>query len=599
MTENYSAKAINTIYDEREKFVIIGLTGRTGSGCTTLSKILCTPTFEKLCLPEPQMATGNSSGERKYRISYKYAQKHWKPFMRISMTDIIFSFMLEKSFDELMRLMKETLDADCLDIIRRELEKKEGLAEKYTALHEDMLKCLDERGSLRRLSDDPTDPDRYFALECDILERISAIQEQFRGTMLEIPYKSGGSTANSFTYCLQHFGNRLRHHGDITENGTFTGEHMFALARRANDFIKAVRRINIKEGRPTFICLDAIRNPYEATYFQDRYSAFFLIAVNTDDRDRKARLRKYNEEQIRAMDETEYPKKAKGSDIFTNQNIGACSQIADIYLYNPDTDKKGESGEIKLKKLAVKYVSLIMHPGLFTPTSVERCMQAAYNAKLSSGCLSRQVGAVITDADFSIKAIGWNSAAAGQPPCNLRMVTDYFNNSDNEAFSDYEKNDETFRGKLSQKYGRLITDSECLNGRLCSYCFKDEYAEITGQKNQVHTRSLHAEENAFLQIAKYGGEGIKGGKLFTSASSCVLCSKKAFQLGIKDIYYIDPYTDIAMSHIISTGKKEDRPALHLFYGVVGRAYTYLFTQRIAIKDELECLMRDTSEDNEK
>ena len=103
--------------------------------------------------------------------------------------------------------------------------------------------------------------------------------------------------------------------------------------------------------------------------------------------------------------------------------------------------------------------------------------------------------------------------------------------------------------------------------------------------------SLHAEENAFLQIAKYGGDGIKGGNLFTSASSCVLCSKKAYQLGIRHIYYIDPYTDIANSHILSFGKyKNQCPQCHLFYGAIGKAYTCLFTQRIAIKDELKILL---------
>ena len=82
------------------------------------------------------------------------------------------------------------------------------------------------------------------------------------------------------------------------------------------------------------------------------------------------------------------------------------------------------------------------------------------------------------------------------------------------------------------------------------YCFKDIYNGITGKPNQVHTRALHAEENAFLQIAKYGGAKIQGGKLFTTASPCELCSKKAYQLGIKEIYYIDPYPGIKSNHCI-------------------------------------------------
>ena len=32
--------AVKNFYKERQKFVILGLTGRTGSGCSTVAKIL-------------------------------------------------------------------------------------------------------------------------------------------------------------------------------------------------------------------------------------------------------------------------------------------------------------------------------------------------------------------------------------------------------------------------------------------------------------------------------------------------------------------------------------------------------------------------------
>ena len=102
----------------------------------------------------------------------------------------------------------------------------------------------------------------------------------------------------------------------------------------------------------------------------------------------------------------------------------------------------------------------------------------------------------------------------------------------------------------------------------------------------MFTRSLHAEENAFLQISKFGGTGIQGGKLFVTASPCELCSKKSYQLGIRDIYYIDPYPGIATSHILKIGEKPENPTLHLFYGAIGNAYVSLYMQRFAIKDEL-------------
>ena len=105
----------------------------------------------------------------------------------------------------------------------------------------------------------------------------------------------------------------------------------------------------------------------------------------------------------------------------------------------------------------------------------------------------------------------------------------------------------------------------------------------------MHTRSLHAEENAFLQLAKYGAQGIQNGLLFTTASCCELCAKKAYQLGIRKIYYIDTYPGISKEHILSSGPKEKRPELILFQGAIGRAYINLYSPFMSLKDEIEFL----------
>ena len=579
--------AIENIYEEREKFIIIGLTGRTGSGCTTVSKILGAENFNALNLHEPKTTDFETNEQRKYQIIYNYAKEHWNPFYRISMTDVIISFVMEKSFEELIEELRTIIGDDLPEKIKKDLENKyPDFLQDYSSLNTKILELYSDSEKLDRTKQD------YLKKAYDILNALSEIQEKFRYVMDRNIYfdSKSGTHVSTFAYCLQEFGNRIRNHGDISQK-TFTGEHMFALATRANDFIKAVQANNKANNLPTFICLDAIRNPYEATYFQDRYSSFYLVAVSTDDDERVRRLgEKLSREQIKSLDEKEYPKKLEPEDEskFTNQDIGACMQLSDIYLYNPF---EPTVENYFVTELIVKYVTLMKHPGLITPSSVERCMQIAYNAKLNSGCLSRQVGAVITDSHFSIKAVGWNSVAEGQVPCNLRNVENYLVNKDRDSFSTYEIEEREFIEHMNDKYKSKINSPD-LKGRLCSYCFKDEYGEIKKQKNQVHTRSLHAEENAFLQIVKYGGDGIQGGKLFTSASSCVLCSKKAFQLGIKDIYYIDPYPDIATSHILSFGKDKTKcPQCHLFYGAIGRAYTCLYTQRIAIKDELSCLYK--------
>lgn len=580
-------KAIDNIYEEREKFIIVGLTGRTGSGCTTVSKILSTEIFEELNLHEPKTTDFDTNEQRKYQIVYSYIKQHWSPFFRISMTDVIFSFIIQESFDNLIDKLSGIIGKELAKNISNELNAKfPNLRAEYFYLNKEISKIFGTDIHLDRSNRN------NLKIAYNILIRLSSIQSKFREVMNNNIYidKSNNTTVSTFTYCLQEFGNRIRNHGDTNPDKEFSGIHMFALARRANDFIKAVQAVNKANNHPTFICLDAIRSPYEATYFQDRYSSFYLVAVSTDDNERIRRLgEKLSHEQIKALDSKEYPSKLKDESRFTNQDIGACLQLADIYLYNP---YESTNEKYFITELIVKYITLMKHPGLITPTSVERCMQIAYNAKLNSGCLSRQVGAVITDSHYSVKAVGWNSVAEGQVPCNLRNAENYLINKDKSSFSTYELENQEFIDHMHKEYKRKIGLSS-LKGRLCSYCFKDEYEQITLQKNQVHTRSLHAEENAFLQIVKYGGEGIQGGKLFTSASSCVLCSKKAFQLGIKDIFYIDPYPDIATSHILSFGKDKTKcPKCHLFYGAIGRAYTCLYTQRIAIKDELSCLYSD-------
>ena len=288
--------------------------------------------------------------------------------------------------------------------------------------------------------------------------------------------------------------------------------------------------------------------------------------------------------QVKDLDEIEYPNKIGKAEDYSHlvkQNIQACLELADIYMTN---SVRQEGVYIELTRQIVRYVTLMQHPGLVTPTAVERCMQAAVTARANSGCISRQVGAVVTDSFYSIKAMGWNDVPQGQVPCVLRNATHLVRgNFDSNAYSDYEKNSSEFQDVIIKMFD-LRGNEDNFGGRNLSYCFKSAYNEIDDSNNQVHTRSLHAEENAFLQIAKYGGQSISGGYLFTTASPCELCAKKAYQLGIKRIYYIDPYPGIAISHVLGSGFM--KPMLELFEGAIGAAYHDLYQPVMPYKDEL-------------
>ena len=293
-----------------------------------------------------------------------------------------------------------------------------------------------------------------------------------------------------------------------------------------------------------------------------------------------------------------------------------CIQKSDIHVINT---KKGdqlldcESSFCTREEQLLKFISLIQQPGIITPSSGERCMQIAYTAKLNSGCVSRQVGAVVADINYSIKAIGWNDVPSGQTPCNLRSAHDFLNNKELSEvhYSKFERGKELDKVDVDFKYKNKdpynfpeavksyfngVDTSEKnkqLAGKNCSFCFKTIHNNYEGEQNQVHTKSLHAEENAMLQISKYGGQGLKNGILFTTASPCELCSKKASQLGVKKVYYIDPYPSISEPQILTNNRDKDSMKLIQFNGVIGKSFVKLYEPFMAQKDEIKIILENS------
>ncbi|MBP2028613.1 deoxycytidylate deaminase [Acetoanaerobium pronyense] len=562
MSKESIKSAIEKLFSERKEFIIIGLTGRTGSGCTTVANLF-SQSFKELSPPPPKESDDINNEERKYKIVYDYASENWKSFIKIEGRDIITSFLLEHNFDKFTEHLKNKLHIN---------DDFNEIKETYNEMHIKRIKIMN---ILNENESNLGKEEVYNFYFKEVKEFTKKIAKYF-----SVNKTINDQDVNLFTFLFQQFGTNIRSSGNPFLE-TFDSEKTLLMAQRFNTLIKILRKRNLESKKGVLVVIDAIRNPFEATFFKDRYSSFYLFSVNTEDDVRIKRLfeNKFSKNEIENLDKQEYPKKQSQEEFFKNQNIQKCIELSDVYLYNNSKFQNFNN----IKKDIIRYVSLIMHPGIITPTSIERCMQIAYNSKVNSGCISRQVGAVITDEFYSIKAVGWNSSPEGQVPCNLRNIENLKKKIDENAFSHFEMTDSEFNKHIKDNY--KSTDLKTLKGNTYTYCFKDIYNSIKNKENQVHTRALHAEENAFLQISKYGGIGVKGGFLFTTASPCELCSKKAYQLGIKKIYYIDPYPGISTTHILDCGKS--KPEMNLFVGAIGRAYTQFFTQILPIKDELK------------
>ncbi|MCT3755586.1 hypothetical protein HZP31_09285 [Elizabethkingia anophelis] len=392
-------------------------------------------------------------------------------------------------------------------------------------------------------------------------------------------------------------------------------DNIYCIAHVINRLIKIHRKSKKDKAH---IIIDRLKNSYEMMYFREKYSGFYMVVNNRNEEQRINDISKkidyfsYSEKDnnlkyINILDETEYKTSAFKKGGFASFDVENCVQKSDYHIwYDEKFDLLSTYSDEKVEKLdktnelyiyqpyfiqVLKLIALIQQPGLITPTYPERVMQIAYNAKLNSGCISRQVGAVVTDKNFSIKGIGWNDVPVGQVPCSNRDLRD-FKLEERQEFTNFERgktdhmysDGESFRKKLIRDYEIKEEELEKnLNGRPCAYCFKTFHNLYEGKENQVHTRSLHAEENAMMQISKYGGQGLQGGNLFTTASPCELCAKKAYQLGIKNIFYIDLYPGISRHHILEGGK--NNPLMFQFQGVLGKSYQKLYEPFMAIKDE--------------
>lgn len=570
-----SNQMISNIFHERGQFIIIGLTGRTGSGCTTAANILesSTPDF-------PSLANFEYQGEpfyqgldaRRYAVLSKYASEKFQSFISIKVSDLISSYlllltadeMIEFAFDQDPRINRDHLDK----VIRHGKFSNNYIIQRFSKILRELL-IHKEKPKLE--SEDLGNFMRFLKL-------IRKFTRDFKNELQEVDN-------HLYVKVYQAAGNSIRKVGTVEPDYTkleFKTSAVFHLPETINRTIKIIRKIHNR----AFIVIDAIRNPFEAKFFRERYAAFYLISVNAPDEDRKSYLQNVHKFSVDEFDQLE--KRESGKTIvedadFISQNVQRCIEISDIHIFNPRNELENNN---VLKAQLAWYFALILHPGLTTPTALERVMQIAYTAKSNSGCISRQVGAVVTDKNNSIKAVGWNDVAKGQIPCGLRSLPGLLNDFDAITYSEYERNNKDFRNTARKELIKII-DKDGAAGKNLSYCFKDLKNSIDHKGNQVHTRSLHAEENAFLQLAKYGSAAIEGGKLFTTASPCELCAKKAYQLGISEIVYIDPYPGIAKDHIIEIGEKP--PKLIQFRGAVGRGYYQLYDPTLPYKDELNYL----------
>ena len=629
---------IEQMYVHRRDFIVVALTGITGSGCSDLASIMSNDFSDWKGVRKPgeildttkEIEKQDVVFQRKYEACYNVCSQQYQPFEILRYRNVLLLSTLEKYacvnnyagfLNQVSDLLKNKFDKSHKDV-----DEYYKVNNKFT--NEELIGLgLDEDlfNSFKHLYDIHNNKERerfaYRKELCNIYfdDKFDDFCEKFYNELKRRDYFA----KNFFVHRLA---NSIRATGNpdaiVNQDNEYNCDHIFDVIDLINGIIKGYHE-NYPQ-KPRRFVIDSVRSSLEIMYMRERFSGFYSVALHNDGNEKKlvehkvikSMFNKLEDElsedqksiyhatvnRIMTLSNAESDKCDFEKGLFYSPDISRCVTESEIHLsYNSDDEDNNS-----FKSLAeqwMKFYSLIVRPGLITPSRDERCMSIAYVAKFNSGCISRKVGCTIVDKEYTVQSIGWNDPPSTQLPCQMRYADELYSEDNDEAIKDvkdkiYSKYEltgnikntgKTFVSCIRDNVNKQTVRSLSNLGLRYSYCFRSQYNKFTGTKDQVNTRSLHAEENTMLRLAKSGGNGLKDGIMYVTASPCVLCSKKAFQIGIREIVYLDPYTDIAPDLILRCGW--NTPKLKAFKGAIGVTFYKLYRPFMPYKDEIAILDR--------
>ena len=107
---NKNNSMISSLFHERSKFIVLGLTGRTGSGCTTAANIL---ENEKADFPKVEDVKYGKNpffsnlDSKRYKVASNYITENYDSFISIKVSDLISAYILTLTVIQVVEFIKE------------------------------------------------------------------------------------------------------------------------------------------------------------------------------------------------------------------------------------------------------------------------------------------------------------------------------------------------------------------------------------------------------------------------------------------------------------------------------------------------------------
>jgi deoxycytidylate deaminase len=358
------------------------------------------------------------------------------------------------------------------------------------------------------------------------------------------------------------------------------------------------------------LVLAGIRNEGEIKLLR-QYPNFFLLSIHADKKVRFSRLQRAG----RISDWSEFKKAdSRDSDDSTSygQQVKRCNYVADIIFNNDDEippTATGRKEEYVREGVVSRYVRLIQKTIAsedayeYPPSANEAFMTMAYCESARSACLKRKVGAVIANVRTDdngrehgyIVSSGFNDVPEGQAPC---VFADGLYGCARDKWQEEYANRLAHCPDCGSAVSKEFRCEHCKRlldkyVKVCPWCHKDPGIEYlcqnadcgadlyrkfipgggeNGGKLLDICRSLHAEENAIIRLAR--GATVIGDDtvLYTTTFPCSLCANKIAEVGIKRVVFAEPYPmREAAETLEKRGVKVDK-----FEGVKSSAFFRLY-----------------------
>ncbi len=326
--------------------------------------------------------------------------------------------------------------------------------------------------------------------------------------------------------------------------------------------------------------IDSIKNQEELETFRSVYrDLFYFIGVFSPISKREQELiaKGMSRAEAYALIEKDAGDGNPPEDAPFGQTVRKTFPLADLFI------RVDSGSDEQLKQKVDRFLHLIFNTKITTPTTAENAMYLAAAAAGNSACLSRQVGACLTDVDGNVISIGWNDV----PKFGGHLYQ--FNSNDITGAKDLRcmniENGKCHNQVEKQKLAKDIAE-RIIGAKLSDPENSEKLIDIilnSRLKNLIEfSRAIHAEMLALVTAGENCGSKIKGSSLYCTTYPCHNCARHLIAAGVTSIFYIEPFpkslaVQLHFDSITEQESDETKVRILAFDGISPNRYLEFFT----------------------